>query len=73
MKIIFIVTFLTFTVYAQDIKSDFMKMCMNPTVSQKVTFEALSKARRLSYGKESCENIAEYYIKTKMIKRGLPV
>lgn len=61
MKIFVLHIFLFTGLFAQ---SDFMTMCMNPTVSQKVTLEAIVKMQRMKYGQRACKKIEERYVKT---------
>ena len=65
MRIVFLVLFFTFSLYAKDAKSEFMKMCMNPTDSQKITLKVVFKKLYLKTTENFCEKIASYHIKTK--------
>lgn len=59
MKVLIICFFLINSLFAQN---DFMKMCLNPTPSQKATLEAVSKEVLMEFGKSACKRIEERYI-----------
>mgnify|MGYP001773748273 FL=1 len=62
-KIFILFILLTNILYAELAnKKEFMKMCNNPTPSQKITFEALAKDNRVKIDKQMC---AYLYIQTK--------
>jgi len=60
MKMIALVFILSASLFSQ---SEFIKMCVHPTPSQKVTLQALVDQQRMEYGKEACEKIENRYIK----------
>lgn len=63
IKVILLIFILSKFLFAGDLanKKEFMKMCNNPTPSQKITFEALAKDNRVKIDEQMC---AYLYSKT---------
>lgn len=59
MKIIIMSFLITVSLYSQ---SEFMKMCLNPTPSQKLTLIEISKNLYSEYSDETCKEIENGYI-----------
>ena len=59
MKIVIMSLLISVSLFSQ---SEFMKMCVNPTPSQKLTLIEISKNLYSEYSKETCKEIENYYI-----------
>lgn len=61
-KLIFTIIFLTTFSYGNERNEAFLKMCNNPTASQKITLEAIAKAGLVKNNKDMCFKLSLKYI-----------